>query len=102
MISTKHDTVTKYNTQDDPGASLFNETGFDMYFDEFVIDMSNLSPEVGLHFDLYALADDGTKIAYKAPFSHDAGGTPVPEPATLVLLGSGLTALAMFRRRKDH
>ena len=41
-----------------------------------------------------------------APFSHDSGATPIPEPGTLLLLGSGLAGLAGYgklrlkRRRK--
>ena len=33
------------------------------------------------------------------PFSHDGSSTPVPEPATVLLLGSGLAGLAGFRRK---
>lgn len=36
-----------------------------------------------------------------APFSHDAQSTPVPEPATMLLFGTGLVGLAgALRRRK--
>jgi hypothetical protein len=93
--------TTPYNTQDNPGGNLVAGSG--MYDDAFTIDMSLLEEGFGLHFDLYALADDGT-IDFKAPFSHDAGGgtPPVPEPATFLLVGSGMAALAMFRRRQNR
>ena len=31
----------------------------------------------------------------------DEGGQPIPEPATLLLLGSGLAAAGYYRRRKE-
>jgi hypothetical protein len=34
-----------------------------------------------------------------APFSHDAQSNGVPEPATLLLLGSGLLGLIGFKRK---
>lgn len=33
------------------------------------------------------------------PYSHDGESTPIPEPATMLLLGSGLIGLAWFRKR---
>jgi len=58
-----------------------------------------------VHFDLYDHII-GDNSALFAPFSHDAhaedggGGTPIPEPATLFLLGTGLIGLGAFGRKK--
>jgi hypothetical protein len=93
------DQATKYNVQDEIGDP--NISGSGMYYDMFEINMAALEGDFGLHFDLYSKAADGS-IDDFAPFSHDAGGTPVPEPTTLLLFGSGLAALVIFRRRQDR
>ena len=51
------------------------------------------------HFDAYDHILSKSKIKYDfAPFSHDAESAPIPEPASLLLLGSGLFALKLFGR----
>jgi hypothetical protein len=52
----------------------------------------------GIHFDAYTL--DGDVIDDFAPFSHDAGATIVPEPGTIVLMGTGLIGIGIFRFRR--
>lgn len=55
------------------------------------------------HFDAYDHILSKNKVKYVfAPFSHDAetGTNPIPEPTSLLLLGSGLFALKMFGRGK--
>ena len=53
------------------------------------------------HFDAYDHILSASKIKYVfAPFSHDAETGPIPEPASLLLLGSGLFALKVFGRGK--
>lgn len=100
----------KYNVQEQP-LIMGPTSGTGMYYAKFSVDTTGLMDSnltnYEVHFDLYNEnlitrtrdADYGTEFA---PFSHDAesgGGTPVPEPATLVLLGAGLVGLWIGRKR---
>lgn len=66
----------------------------------FTVDLSGPAG-ASVHFDAYTLNSDGT-IDKFAPFSHDATTTIVPEPGTIVLMGSGLLGLGLraYRKRK--
>jgi hypothetical protein len=89
-------TTTPYDTQLNPGEFAGPGDGSFLYR-TFAVDVGELNPFVPIHFDLFVWAG-GDKIA--APFSHDASA--VPEPATMLLLGTGLLGLAAARRKKFH
>jgi hypothetical protein len=90
--------VAAYNVQDDPGGFGSSSSSDFLYYAAFVVDVSGLDPDYVVHFDLYTKADG--KIDKFAPFSHDAESAPVPEPATLLLLGSGLIGTGLITKRK--
>ena len=100
--------ATSYNVKEDAGGPTPSASG-GTYYQDWVFDISGLDSGEYLHFDLYQIGgwggpngDKFTGIVEFAPFSHDASsdGHQVPEPGTMVLLGSGLVGLAGWGRKK--
>lgn len=87
-----------------------------MYYASFNVDTSRLAAGDAVHFDLYtAVYRPGSASGYGsgpgdldvgqfAPFNRDAQSLDapavVPEPSTIMLLGSGLVGLGVWERRK--
>lgn len=74
-----------------------------LYYAAFTIDTGSLMPGYLIHFDLYneiLKCNGDVDITAKAPFSHDAESRQVPEPGTLLLLGTGLIGLAGYGRKR--
>jgi hypothetical protein len=96
-----------YNSQDDVGAGPTPSSVGSFFYQAFTVDTSLLDPNYVIHFDLYntALARRSSTdldVTQFAPFSHDAeSGHKVPEPVTLLLLGSGLLGLGFFARKRN-
>ena len=108
--------AAKYNVQETPGG--FDASGTGSFYRTFTVNTSLLAEGFNLHFDLYNTDLVTEIVSFKgsssivdidrdlfAPFSHDAetntNGKDLPEPMTLLLLGTGLTAIAVVRRRKE-
>lgn len=93
--------IGEYDTADRAiNGDLIQTDGTGMYYVAFTIDTSLLDPNYVLHFDLYNTKLKGldVDITQFAPFSHDAQSAAVPEPSTVLLLGSGLVGLWASRR----
>ncbi|WKZ32650.1 MAG: choice-of-anchor N protein [Thermodesulfobacteriota bacterium] len=99
-----NDTTARYNTQDRAITGTIDTENGLMYYVSFSIDTTRLASDYVLHFDLYntkVKRGGDIDISMFAPFSHDAESSrKVPEPGTLILLGSGLVGFYVHGRMR--
>jgi len=96
--------VPNYNADAETGG-ITTESGYGVEYTNLLLNITGFDY---VHFDVYALFGNTNKengIWEINPGSHDSsvvpsGGVPVPEPATMFLLGSGLIGIGVFVRRK--
>ncbi len=94
-------------SQHGPATTSSTYSSGDLQYDSFTVDVTGLSHNYALWFDVYdADSSHGNSGHYVSePFSHAAlsgpggSGGGVPEPSTLLLIGSGLVGLGVFRKR---
>jgi hypothetical protein len=105
----------QYDTQSTPGLGNIALSAKNMYYAEFVFDISGLAKGTGLHMDLYSETVCGSvnpkncssasdiDVNKFAPFSHDAQGmvTTIPEPETYAMLLAGLGLMGFVARRRS-
>lgn len=75
------------------------------FVESFDITINSIADGGEIHFDLFTMDGDGTlanndSISRFAPFSHDAGTHPVPEPSAALAFGVGLAVLSSRIRRR--
>jgi len=101
--------TTEYNTATHTGGLNPDPNGT-AYYRTFAVDTRELDPDYVIHFDLYneryrncsrsPVPCVDTDVDRFAPFSKDAQSAPVPEPASLLLLGSAVAAGVIRKRRR--
>ncbi|PCJ23943.1 MAG: hypothetical protein COA96_10675 [SAR86 cluster bacterium] len=94
------------NTENNP-EHVPDGAGNKLYYMDFAVDVSNLLPNFGLHFDLYNshLIGGDVDVDNFAPFSHDAGTgevSSVPEPDSFTLFALALCLLFVARRTRKN